>query len=637
MLQAIHDKVTGWIAAIVIGIIGVTFVFWGIDVGFGSVSYAARVEGHEWPFWKLAEKVSLQEAGRVYQDQLTQYQQMMRGEVPPEMRSELQQRILDVMVRRQLIEQHANHLGYRVREEDINRSIEQMQGFQIDGKFSEEAATRMLDAQGISRRAFREEQREELQIAQVQAAIAASAFITPAEIARARQLEDQEREVAWTLIEPQVAGAPEPDAAAINAYYEKNKNSFMTPDIVTLKYLELRLADLEPTIEVNDDALRAEYEHAKERYVSAERRRARHILVNVEGKDETAARKKADEILAKAKAPGADFSKLARELSEDAGSAQQGGDLGWAERSFFVGPFSDALFAMKENEIRGPVRSEFGYHIIRLDGIEAGHQKSFEEVRSELEGEYRTAQAEKIFGERQEILAEKAFENIDTLDEAARELKVPVQSLPGFRRDGGGGAFANNAAVIAAAFSEGVLDGQNSEPIEIDPGHVIVVRSEEHQPPQQKPLEAVRADIVQVVKQQKAEELARTRGEEALKKLNAGTPWATVLAELKTPVQGPKYVKRTEQEIPAGLRQPLFLASKPAAGKPVYQGVPIPEGGYALLLLSNVRSDAGPQAPEQRQVRTRQLAGRIAQAEVVSYVEELRRKADIDINPKAFE
>ncbi len=638
MLQAIHDKVTGWIAAIVIGLIGVTFVFWGIDVGFGSVGYAAKVEGHEWPFWKPAEKVSVQEVGQIYQDQVTQYQQMMRGELPEEVRKGLQQQIMDGVVRRELIRQHANHLGYRVREEDVNRSIEQERAFQVDGKYNEEVATRMLSAQGISTRAYREDLRRKLQVAQLQAAIAASAFVTPDEIERARRLEEQEREIAWTVIDPKaLTDVPEPDEAAITAYYEANKASFMTPDTVTLEYVELRLEDITPTVDVNDDVLRAEYEQVKERYVTAERRRARHILVNVEGKDEAAARKKADEILAKAKAPGADFSKLARELSEDAGSAQQGGDLGWAERSFFVGPFSDALFAMQKDEIRGPVRSEFGYHVIRLDGVEAGHQKSFEEVRGELESEYRTAQAERVFGERQEILAEKAFENPDSLDAAASELKLEVKSVADFRREGGAAPFANNAAVIEAAFNDGVLAGQNSEPLELDAGHVIAVRSEDRKPPQQKPLAEVRQQVAQAVRQQRGEELARSRGEEALEKLNEGASWATVVAELKAPAQGPRFVKRTDQDVPAGLRQPVFLAAKPEAGKPIYQGVAMPEGGYALLALTNVRMDAAPSSPEQLQTRSRQLAGRVAQTEVSGYIAELRRRADVNVNPKVFE
>jgi peptidyl-prolyl cis-trans isomerase D len=640
MLQTIHDKITGWVAGIVIGAISLTFIFWGIDVGFGSVSYAAKVKGHDqWP-WQRAARVTIDEVNRAYQNQLNRYQQMMRSEVPEEIRKELQQRLMDQFVQDELLEQHATKLGYRVREDDIDRSIQQEPAFQIDGKFSEDVATRFLETQGYSPRAFREEQRRGLQIAQVRAVIAASSFVTPAEIERARALETEEREVAWAVINPAtlLAGIT-PDDAAITRYYEENKKNLMTPETVTLNYVELKVADMAPQVAVTEEALRGYYENVKDRYVEAERRHGRHILIKVdETTTEEAARKKADELLAKAKAPGADFAALAKEFSQDAGSAEQGGDLGWAERSFFVGPFSDALFAMQPNEIRGPVRTEFGYHILRLEGIQAGKQKSFEEVRAELENEFRTQEAEKLFSERQEQLAEKAFENPDSLDAAAKVAGVTVQSVPEFKRTGGAGAFGDNEEVITAAFSNTVLEeGQNSEPIELEPGHVLVLRVDDRKQPQQRPLADVRDEIVALIKKQRADEQARTRGTEAVAKLTSGANWASVVADLKVEGHGPEYVKRTDATIPNGLRQALFLAPKPAAGKPHYQGVPLPSGEYGVIAFTAARVSTTPETPEQRQARARQLAGRVAQSEVVGYVEELRRKADIDTNPKTFE
>lgn len=640
MLQTIHDKVTGWVAGIFIALIGVPFIFWGIDVGFGSVSYAAKVKGHEEPFWKGAAKISLEKVNRAYQNWANEYQQMTRGEVPAEVRGDVQSQVIDNFVRRELIEQHADQMGYRVRNEDVARAIQERREFQIEGKYSEELATRVLDSQAISRQQYREDMRSDLQVAQIQAAIAASSFVTPVEVERARALESEEREVAWAIIDPAALSAGvEPDEAAISDYYAKNKQSFMTPETVTLKYVELKVGDMAPKIAVTDDALRAYFENVKDRYVQPERRRARHILVNVgEGADEQAARKKADEVLAKAKAPGADFSALAKQLSDDAGSAEQGGDLGWAERSFFVGPFSDALFAMDLNEIRGPVRSEFGYHIIRLDGIEAGKQKSFDEVRAEIEGEYRTQEAEKLFGERQEQLAEKAFENLDSLDNVASETGLAVQSVPNFKRTGNVGALGQNPEVIAAAFSDNVLqNGQNSEPVELEPGHVVVLRVDDRKKPEERPLSDVRAEITTLLRKQSAEQLARKRGEDALAKLKGGAPWAAVAAELRVPSQGPKFVNRTDETVPGELRQVLFLAPKPFAGASHYQGVTLAGGGYGLLAFSSVRAGTATETPEQRETRLRQAGGRVARSEVTAYVEELRRKADIDTNPKAFE
>ena len=637
MLQKIHDKITGWVAGIVIGLIGITFIFWGVETGFGQVSYAAKVKGHEQPFWSLSAKIPLQDVNRVYQNQLTMYQQQLRGEVPQELRTRLQNDLVESFVRRQLIEQHADQLGYRVRDEDIRRAIEQEEMFQLDGKYNDEVAKRVLANQGFTTASFREDVRRRLQIAQVQAAISASSFATPAEIERAQALQNQEREVSWAVIDPaSLEAAITPDEKAIADYYAKNPQRFMTPETVTLKYVELEVANMGADVVVNDDVLRAEYEQQKERFVEPERRHARHILVNVgQGADEAAARKKADDLLAKAKAPGADFAALARQHSEDAGSAQQGGDLGWLERSFFTGPLSDAVFSMQSNEIRGPVRSEFGYHIVRLEGIEAGKQKTFEQAREELATEYRTAQAEKQFTERQETLAVSAFENIDNLDAAAKDVEATVQTVPGFQRNAGGGPFASNPEIIAAAFSERVLGGENSEPIELEPGHVVVLRSEDHKKSAQRPLAEVREEIVRAVKREGAEALAKSRGEAALAKLKAGTPWKAVVDELKIATQGPKFVTRTDPDLPEGLRQAVFSSTKPAQA-PVYDGVAMPSG-YGLFALSSVRVGATAQTPDQRQMLVRQVEGGIAQGEVMGYIEELRRQAEIDINPRAFE
>ncbi len=496
----------------------------------------------------------------------------------------------------------------------------------------------MLASEGFTPASFREDVRRQLQIAQVQNAIAASSFATPAEIERAHALQNQEREVSWAVIDPATLEAGvTPDEKAIADYYAKNPQRFMTPETVTLRYVELKVGNMGGEVAINDDVLRAEYEQQKERFVEAERRHARHILVNVgQGADEAAARKKADDLLAKAKAPGADFAALAREFSQDAGSSRDGGDLGWLEKSFFTGPLSDAIFSMQPNEIRGPVRSELGYHIVRLEAVETGKQKSFEEARAELETEYRTAQAEKQFTERQELLAERAFENIDNLDAAAKAVGAQVQAIPGFQRLAGGGPFASNPEITGAAFSERVLAGENSEPIELEPGHVVVLRSEDRKEPALRPLAEVREEIVRAVKREGAEALAKSRGEAALAKLRAGTPWKAVVEELKITTQGPKFVTRADPELPDGLRQAVFSSTKPAKGA-VYDGVAMQTGSYGLFALSSVRVGAGAQTPEQRQALVRQIEGGITQGEVAGYVEDLRRQADIDINPRAFE
>jgi peptidyl-prolyl cis-trans isomerase D len=534
--------------------------------------------------------------------------------------------------------QHATQLGYRVSDQQVMKSYQEIPQFQVDGKFSQEAAVRLLQAQGISPAAFEADQRRTLQISQLQNGLAVSAFVTPSEMMRARALEREQREVSWMLIP--AAGflaQSTPDDAAINAYYEKNKANFMTPDTVALKYLELKVEDIAKEVKVSDEALATYYDSVKDRYVEPERRRGRHILIQV-GSDaeDAAARKKAEDVLAKVNS-GGDFAKLAKEFSQDAGSAAQGGDLGWAERSFFVGPFADALFGMKPGEVRGPVRTQFGYHIIRLDEIQAAKQKALDEVRGELEAEYRKQEAEKLFGERQEHLADKAFEHLDDIDAVAKEVSLPVQEIPEFTREGGG-PLGRRDEVIAAIFDNNdVLNGQNSQPIELSPGDVVVVHVVSRREPTQKPLADVRAQIVETLRQEGANSSTRRLAAELAEKLRAGaTSWNEVATERKLKAEGPKYVNRTDATLPIEVRNALFAAPRPESGAR-YQSVPLGNGDSALLAFSGVRQDASVEAAQDQQNRERGMNARVGMREVSGYMQALRADAKVTKNTKVFE
>jgi peptidyl-prolyl cis-trans isomerase D len=639
MLQTIHDKVTGWIAGIVIFLIGVPFIFWGIDIGFGVANYAARVDTADLPFWKPSVKIPLGDVSRAYQSQLASRQQMFRGEVPAEMRTEMQDQVLEGFIQREILEQRSRALGYRVSDEQVMKAYEEIPAFQVDGKFSNEAATRLLMSQGISPAAFEADQRTELQVLQLQNGIVASAFTTPYELERANTLEAEQRELAWLEVPAaRFAELIVPDDAAVQAYYERNKDRFMTPDTVTLKYVELKVDDIAAKVPVTEEALRTYYDSVKERYVEAEKRRGRHILIQVQDdKADAAARQKAEEVLAKVNA-GGDFAKLAKEFSQDAGSAAQGGDLGWAERSYFVGPFADALFDMKPGEVRGPVRTQFGYHIIRLEEVNAGKQKSFEEARPELEGEYRRQEAEERFGEQQEKLADKAFESPDNLDAVSKELGLPVLEVAGFTRTEGGGPFGAQPAIIDAAFSDEVLNGENSQPVELEPGDVVVLRVASRTQPQLKPLAQVREQIVEAIKKDRADEQLDARTRELAEQLAAAsTTWEQARTELKAQAHGPIWASRTEADLPIEVRNALFAMPKPASGQKTYKAVGLGTGDFALVALSGTRAGTVSESGEQRQMRTNQALRRVASGEVMGYMTELRKRADVDKNPKAFE
>jgi len=631
MLQSIHDKLKGWVAGVVLGAIGLVFVFWGINWTLSAPTYAAKVNGTE---------ISSNEVRQTYQQQLAQIERQSSVPLDDAMRNEIKQRVLEQYVNSEALVTRADDLGYRVSDSELLAEMAKVPALQVDGKFDYDHALAVLKAQGRSPAEIEELFRRDAKLRQLDTALNASSFATPTELKAFRALTRQQRELAWlTISAAKYAAGATPDDAAVKAYYDAHKSDYMTPETVNLRYVELSLERMASKVSVDDAQLKTYYEEQKaktpDRFQQAEQRRVRHILLSVnDPKEDAAVKAKAEAILKRAQG-GEDFSKLAKESSQDPGSAAQGGDLGWSERKVFVAPFADAAFSMKVDEIRGPVKTQFGYHILKLDGIQEPSVKTFEQAKAELESEYKRNEAERLFNNAQDQLADAALQNATDIDVVAKKAGLTVQDIPNFSRGEGGGALGKVPSVIDAAFSQDVLDGRLSSLVEVEKGRGVVLRATDHQLPQQKPLEAVRTDVVAAWKKQRGVELASAAATDALKRLNAGESWDAVAKSLGAALQAPKFVSRSDQGVPMEVRVTGFNAAKPAQ-KPIYQTLSLGDGDAAVLALSAVRED--PNAATIRDADMRQqYAAQIASGEAQSYAAGARADAKITLNPKAIE
>jgi peptidyl-prolyl cis-trans isomerase D len=632
MLQTIHDKLKGWVAGVVLGAIALVFVFWGINWTLSAPTYAAKVNGAE---------ISSNEVKQTYQQQLAQMERQSSAPLDDAMRNEIKRRVLDEYVNSEALVTRADDLGYRVSDQELLAEMSKVPAFQVDGKFDQAHALAVLNAQGRSVSEIEGLFRRDAKLRQLDTALNASSFATPTELKEFRSLTRQQRELAWlTLSAAKYAAGATPDDAAIKAYYDAHKSEYMTPETVNLRYVELSLAQLESKVSVDDAQLKAFYEEQKtktpERFSQAEQRRVRHILLPVnDPKEDAAVKTKAEGLLKRAQA-GEDFSKLAKEFSQDPGSAVQGGDLGWAERKVYVGPFGDAAFSMKVDEISGPVKTQFGYHILKLDGIQPPTVKTFEQSKAELETDYRRNEAERLFNNAQDQLADAALQNATDIDVVAKKAGLTVQDVANFSRNDGGGALGNVPAVIEAAFSQDVLDGRLSPIIEVDKGRGVVLRAADHKLPQQKPIEAVRTDVVAAWKKQRGVELAAAAAADAAKRLSAGESWDAVAKSLGLSVQAPKFIARSDQEVPMEVRVSAFKAPKPAAQKSIYENLSLANGDAAVLAFSAVREDPNAATVKDADIR-RQYAAQIASSEAQSYAAAARADAKVQLNPKAID
>ena len=632
MLQRIGDALKGqkWLAYLLLGALAVVFAAWGaygiVNLNFGGSNYAAEANGS---------KISLEEARNAWLRQQAQWQQRLgAADLPAELRTRLQDQVLESLIRDALLTERTHDLGYRVSFAELREAVVSQPAFQIGGQYSPEAAKAALAQAGISLAAFQDELRTEVQRVQLEGGIRASDFLTPVELRRLADLEDQEREVRYLVLPAErFKSAARVDDGAVQSYYKAHLAQYMTPESAHLQYAELRLDTLAAQQSVGDADLRAAYEKSRKRLEVPEKRHARHILIT--DKDDAAALAKAQQVLALARS-GKDFSELAKQYSQDPGSARNGGDLGWADRSSFVAPFADALFSMSVGEIRGPVKTQFGYHIIRLDEIQAGKGKSFEEARGELEAQVRRDRATDRFGEIQEQLHSKLQEPGADLTTLAQQYQMQQGDVPAFAKGAGAAPLGPAPQLQELVFGDPPLAvGRPVGPVLVGDDRLVVVKLLEHRKPQPQPLDAVRTGIVATIARELSGQAALKAAQDARQRIAAGASFDAIAQDLKLSVDPAHFIGRSDPSVPVQVRDAAFAAPRPA-GKAELRAVSLADGGAAIVAVTAVRTAAARDAKAQND-RAVQEAMRQGTEDVIAYVEEVRRTASVRKNPKAFE
>ncbi|HFD78953.1 MAG TPA: peptidylprolyl isomerase [Gammaproteobacteria bacterium] len=632
MLQAIRDRAMGWLGWIIMGLIIITFALFGLSSYLHDKgrAYAAKVNDVE---------ITPRELQLAYQEQLAQLQQMLGDAYNPALIDEklVKKRALDTLIERTLLRQAAQEAGMVISDQYLAAAIQSNPRFQEGGSFSKERYQRLLYQQGRRPAGYEEQMRRLLQAQQLVDGVTQTAFVTPRELEEAYRLQEQKRDFAYLLVpaKPLEKGIKVTDDE-IKAYYDEHTDEFMVPEKVRLSYLRLTGDQLASGIEVDEEALRAYYEEKKESLARKEQRRARHILIQVPADADDAtvgkARKEAEDLLQQIR-KGADFAKLAKEHSDDPGSASRGGDLGFFARGAMVPEFDKAVFALEKGGIAGPVRTQFGFHIIQLTDIRAGGMPSLDEVRKELTAELQKREVDDLFYEQLEKLTDTSYENPGSLDAAADALGLKIQTSDWVSEKGGPG-IGQYPALMAAVFSEDVLEGgNNSEPIEVGPNDVIVARVEEREPAHPAPLAEVKDRIAAMLKQQKARQQARATGESLLEKLRSGTP----LKDLKAanddyPLVEAANAARSASEYDREVLARVFKLPRPKDGAPVDAGFVLASGDYALVQLSGVHDgDPGKMSEEQRTGLRKGYESMRSQLMAAVLIEDLRRRAVIEI------
>lgn len=628
MLEFIRNRAQTWIAWVIVALIIVPFALWGIgDYFSGSADNSVAVVNDA--------KISEREFQEAYFQQQQRMKEMFGDEIDLSVfDDQIRQNVIDSLIDQELMIQYANQHGLRISAQQLAMVIQDIDAFKADGNFDRATYESALSMQGQSPGYFESRVMRSLLTQQLYLGVAESSIVTDYALDTILRLQKQQREVGYFEI-PQARYVAEIELSEseIKDYYHDNPAAYSSAEHVEVEYVVLSAAELDTEVKIEDDELKEAYESQKMGMATAEERSASHILIEIPyeaSEDERQdANKRADEVLAKLQA-GEDFSQLAKEFSNDPGSAESGGDLGFFGKGDMVPEFDAKVFSMAEGELSGLVETEFGFHIIRLDKIKESIIPSFDDVADELRDQLVQERVDSIYYEKADSLTNLAFEYPDSLDAIVDELGLAVQRQQQVARMGGQGLLAS-PKITTALFSDEVLNERlNSEPIEINDDTLVVVRVVDHTPAAILPLEEVREQIVQLLTRQAAQEKAQQTGEAVLQALQDGESAEAIAKQHDVAWYKHQLISRNGSSVNPTIVKRAFELPRVTNDVASLGSVRLENGNYAVVSVNSVVDLDDEAITEQDRAGLRtQLGGMLGESEFTAITSSMRASGDV--------
>ncbi|MBU0501327.1 MAG: SurA N-terminal domain-containing protein [Gammaproteobacteria bacterium] len=626
MLQTIRERAQGWIAWVIVILITIPFALWGIQeyLGVGGETVAAKVNGAD---------ITERELDTNFQRFRTQLRERLGASYKAGLIDDrlLRQQVLNSMVRAELLMQAAIAQNMQAPDAMVQQAIAAIPAFQKAGRFDYPSYEQGLRLQGLSPDIFFQRMRGNMVVDQLGNAIRESEFSTGREVDAFVRLRSQRRDIGYLLFSVDASLTDEkPAEAAVKEHYEGHRDAFMTPERVKLEYVELSAEELAAQVKADDQVLTAYLEGHADDFRLPEEYHARHILVTVkEGKEEEA-RAKAEKLLARVRG-GEDFVQIAKKESEDPGSAEKGGDLGFFGASVMEQAFEKSVAGLKPGETSELVRTLFGFHIIQLLEKRGGGKADLAAVHDRVAAAYAKEEGQKLFYEKAERMADLAYENPTSLEPIVKGLGLPLKQSEWITRTGGEGSL-NSPKVVNAAFSGEVLgQGNNSEAIELGQEHMLVLRAVNHENPAPRPLEEVRKEIEEALRRERAVKLAAGKGQKALERLKSGEA-VDALAGEASKLEKPGLLDRFAQEAPPPVIREAFRLPRPAQDKPSLGSARLENGDFAVILVGAVQDGVADPKTGTDKIGA-ELAAGLGERYFENYVGALKERAKIEITP----
>jgi peptidyl-prolyl cis-trans isomerase D len=622
------------IVQIVLGLTALPFAFFGVDYYVRQGGQAAEVAS------VAGQKVTQDEFDQALRDQQERARQALGRNYDPAMfdNAEVRYAVLESVLNQRLLQAKAHQESFRVNDGQLQQFIATAPAFQDDGRFSPDRYRQTLAAQNQSPAMFEDRLRRDLTVAPLQEPLTAGNFIARVSGERYLGLVEQRREIAIASVDPEpFVKDVKIDEAQVKAYYDANQSAFKTPEQVKFEYVLLTLDAIAAQSTIDAADVRKQYDDNAKTYTQAEERSASHILIAVkpDAKDDekAAAKKKAEDLAAQAKASPARFAELAKQYSQDPGSAGQGGDLGNFARGTMVKPFEDAAYALKVGEISAPVLSDFGWHVIKLNAVTPAKVRPFDEVKAQIEADLKRQRAAQKFAAAADQMQNLVYEQADGLEGVGKALGVPAQTSPLATRTQVQAIALGSAKFVQALFAtESLSAKRNTEAIEVGPNALMSGRVLDYKAAAPRPFDEVKEEIRRQLLAKGATELALKAGREKLALLDAGKTakdagvvFARTLTLGRTQAQpgiAPDALVRIFQVDPAKV--------------PAYVGSPNERGGFSIFRVEKVIAPTDLDTAKVASASTR-VGEQIGRELYAAYLASLRAKADVKINQTGLE
>lgn len=636
-MEAFRNMLKGWGGKVLLTIFILPFAFFGLEglfQGGGRNATEITVNGTD---------ISAAEVDRAAELQRRNLAQQFGGQVDPSMLNDAMVRpaAIEMLVNQRLLKQSIEDQGMAVSSEKAKAYIRSMPQFQDEtGAFSQTRLEQLIAQTGYTPTGLVEEVRNEMLMNQLRTGISASAFSIPGEAEALLKLSHQARSFATLTLKP----ADYRDSVTVSdediqRFYEANKNRFRTPEKIKAEYLHIKPADFDVADEdVSEDTLQQLYKKEIDALAKDERRRAQHILADTSAVSEKEALAKIKEAQA-ALAKGEAFADVAGRLSDDAASAKLGGDLGFAGKGVYDPAFEDALFSLEKEAVSDIVKTEFGYHLIRLTEVQSETLPDFEAEKPRLLTQAKQDMAREQLELMAEEVSQKAFEHPDTLVDAGELAGVEPQQTEWLAQGEGEGVVADPVVVRSLFNPELIESRENSDLIELENGDLVFVRIVDYADASVKPLADVKEEVKASAIAEKADEKVAELANKWLAKLDDGTTMDNVAKNAKQEWQQVKDRSRRDQkkepEVNPEVLNKVFAMAAPKADAVRYDKLALSNGEQVLLALEKVTDSTKAITEDDKKQLQRAIEAGRAQASFGQFVEALRGAADIEITERS--